>query len=785
MLLRFLSFLLRRLAPREGYPAWWLTLAALTCLAAAFAEAGWVANGFIAVWPLWLAAVCAAALARRPFGWRLGSFLLLVWGVEVAFALAGKVLPPLDIVLQALAEVPSWLWGLLFFKLGPCPLVPIAHYVAMRSLLFLSHLQIWAQGVVTGGALQDDAVFLLFVLFLAWAMGAWAGWVLARQYDAWGALAPAGALLALEVFFADVGVFWLALFTAFLLLSAVALGQAGRERLWQRAEIDFSEEIRLDLAMTGAILSVGVVVVALVLPGIRYRTAVDLFWKVFADPWREVERASQRLFPELGRPARSPLASGLLFAGGSSLPRAHLLGAPPELSKRRVLRVRLREAPEDLRGVWGLYWRGLTYARYNGRGWENEPLRGDLLAPGEPWALTRSPGRRELWQTVETVGVGSALFAAPEPLAADVPVRALRQGPDDLVALELGRRTSRYTVVSLVPAVQEDALRLAGEEYPTAVKERYLQLPPVPERVVQLAREVTARAATPYDRARALESHLRAYPYTLNVSLPPAEQDVADWFLFDLRRGYCDYYATAFVVMARAVGLPARLAVGYSAGSYDAGMNLYTVVEADAHSWPEVYFPGYGWLPFEPTGGRAPLARAVQQPPDVPIQQEMPLGETMPELSELASLGAARSARELARRAWGIGLACALVVLGVIAFWLRRRRFRSPPEEAVEAIWEKVTRWGSWLGRPPRASETPKEYARALSAYWPGQGQETPEVSRLAEAYTALRYGRVAPPEPERHEAKVIWRRLRRRWLWALARQPFTARGGMNARQRH
>jgi len=781
MLLRILLFLLRRFAPREGYPAWGTILAALTCLAAAFTEANWVAGGLVAVLPLWLAPICAASLARRPFGWRLGSFLLAIWGVEFAFAVAGRILPTLGWFLQALAEIPSWLGGLLSFRLDPFPLMPLARLVAMRSMLFLSHLQRWAQDVVAGGAAQDDAVFLLFALLLAWGVGAWAGWVLVRRYDAWLALAPAGVLLAIEVFFADVGIFWLALFLALLLLSAVAIGQVGRERAWQRVGVDFSEEIRLDLAFTGSFLSVGVVVVALVLPGFSYRTTVELFWKVFAEPWRGVERAGQRLFPGLGRQAHSPLGDGTLLAGGVGLPRVHLLGGSPELSKRRALRVRLRESPEGLQGVWGLYWRGLTYERYSGRGWENEPLRGVALAPGEPWTAVRLPGRRELWQTVEAAAGGeSVLFAAPEPFAADVSVQALRRDADDLLALALGRKTSRYTVVSLVPAMSEEALRLADEVYPVAVKERYLQLPPLPERVMRLVRALTAEAPTPYDRARALESYLRSYPYTLDVPLPPPEQDVVDWFLFDLRKGYCDYYATAFVVMARAVGLPARLAVGYVAGSYDAQAKLYTVVEADAHSWPEVYFPRYGWLPFEPTGGRAALTRGAQLPPAVSEWPEMPLGEGMPGLSELASLGAAQKAREAAWRAWGIGVVCALAALGIALGWLRRRRCRLTPGEAVEALWGRVVRWGAWLGRAPRASETPREYAMVLAVHWPA-AQEMPvhEVRRLAEAYTALRYGRVEPSEPERREAEMLWRRLRK-WRWrGLARRlsPF-GKGG-------
>ena len=76
---------------------------------------------------------------------------------------------------------------------------------------------------------------------------------------------------------------------------------------------------------------------------------------------------------------------------------------------------------------------------------------------------------------------------------------------------------------------------------------------------------------------------------------------MADYFLFDLKTGYCDYYATSMIVMARAVGLPARLVIGYANGDYDPVKAEYVIREADAHSWVEVYFAGAGWVEFEPT----------------------------------------------------------------------------------------------------------------------------------------------------------------------------------------
>ena len=131
-----------------------------------------------------------------------------------------------------------------------------------------------------------------------------------------------------------------------------------------------------------------------------------------------------------------------------------------------------------------------------------------------------------------------------------------------------------------------DDLRTASESYPDWVEETYLPLPDeLPDRVVTLSREIVSDAPTAYDRALALQRYLReSYPYTLDLDAPPADQDVVDYFLFDLKTGYCDYYASAMTVMARSVGLPSRLAVGYATGTYDPDDQSYQVSMAEAHS---------------------------------------------------------------------------------------------------------------------------------------------------------------------------------------------------------
>ena len=155
------------------------------------------------------------------------------------------------------------------------------------------------------------------------------------------------------------------------------------------------------------------------------------------------------------------------------------------------------------------------------------------------------------------------------------------------------------------------SLRQAGTEYPEWITERYLQLPEnITPRTMQLARDITAGLETPYDKTLAITEYLRnTIEYSETITEPlPINQEPIDWFLFDIRKGFCNYYATSQVILLRAVGIPARIAFGYAQGEIIEGTSSYSVRELDAHAWPEVYFPTLGWVEFEPTVSQPDLA---------------------------------------------------------------------------------------------------------------------------------------------------------------------------------
>jgi transglutaminase-like putative cysteine protease len=361
---------------------------------------------------------------------------------------------------------------------------------------------------------------------------------------------------------------------------------------------------------------------------------------------------------------------------------------------------------------------------------------------------------------------GGLLFAAGELVAVNRAYTVNRRSNDDFFGATI--EAAGYQVDSLLPAAGQVELRRTGRNYPNWVSRRYLRLPrAVPARVLSLARDLTATAATPYDQAKAIENYLRAFPYTLDLPEPPPDRDLADYFLFELQQGYCDYYATAMVVLARAAGLPARLAIGYIGGAYDAGNGHYVVTEAEAHSWVEVYFPEYGWINFEPTGGRPALERS-SEPDGSNGLPEAALPPAAPTVSD-----------ELSR--WGLGLAGGLVLLvgaglGGLALDSWRLR-RASPAQTVTTLYKRLQRHGQRLTGPGTVGETPYEFAASLAeriitlsheSRWAGIFEAAPsEVRGLTELYVKTLFGPHPPDSETQKQAIRTWLRLRRR-LWLL-----------------
>ncbi|MFQ5670652.1 MAG: transglutaminaseTgpA domain-containing protein [Acidobacteriota bacterium] len=280
-----------------------------------------------------------------------------------------------------------------------------------------------------------------------------------------------------------------------------------------------------------------------------------------------------------------------------------------KLDRSRVMEVSVRGAVperEDLR------WRGLSLNLFDGRSWSRSPgvvqwLTADTQGrffPEGPASAGPAATARLVRQEIRLEPLPSpVLFAAgsPQIIASEDFFFLARDDSGSLRLRDRPRRRLSYAAVSRLSPREPDRLRRAAGADPARVRRLYLGLPPLDQRVGALARRLTSSAPTRYDAARALERWLSTnLSYSLQVSDAGREDPLAA-FLFDGMAAHCEYFATSMVVLARSVGIPARFVAGYLPGEKSRFSHRYTVRQSDAHSWVEVFFPGTGWISFDPT----------------------------------------------------------------------------------------------------------------------------------------------------------------------------------------
>ena len=290
-------------------------------------------------------------------------------------------------------------------------------------------------------------------------------------------------------------------------------------------------------------------------------------------------------------------------------------------SSEVVMRIEVQGDPATAQNV---HWRGVVLTTFDGRRWtsdERDPTTilpgGDgwytLAAPAEPTSLRRTVPLRYT-VLLEPLATTSLFFAADPARARGSfgagPSSAVSR-PGYLVRDQTGSVSDpfhafervRYDAVSMRTQNSPAELRAAATDYPTDISSTYLQVPPLDPRIPALARTITAHSVTPYDKASTIEAYLRThYGYTLDLSGKPPADPLA-YFLFDKRAGHCEYFASAMAVMVRSLGIPARYINGFLPGEFNSVGGDYVIRASDAHSWVEVYFPGYGWITFDPTPG--------------------------------------------------------------------------------------------------------------------------------------------------------------------------------------
>lgn len=467
---------------------------------------------------------------------------------------------------------------------------------------------------LTRQPVQDPIFFVALMSITFWIISSWAGFTLVRNQNYLGAILPAAiGLLIIQNYDGRVaGRLWFLAFFAFIALLLLGRLQFLQNKIsWRQRRIFLSPDNSVDLTSSMAIAAGLIIMVAWTVPGslTSMKSAVQT-WNRVTRPWHEFTERMENAVSALESPSGGKL--GEFF--GSEL----ALGRGFPLSDLVMFEVEAPELPAEEKPP-RYYWRGRTYDRFlNGQWYTSGTVREEYTpAVTNPFQMDiqRRTSAHFVFHTGETNF--SLLYSPSQPIWVSRPGVTFAVPADvgkDIVAWHAYpalRGGETYQLDAILTTPNRLQLQEAGTAYPEWVKQKYLQLPKdFSPRIQELAKEITAEAQTPFEKANLITRYLREnIEYSQTIPEPPRNKDSLEWVLFDYKQAYCVYYASAEVLMLRSLGIPARMAVGFAQGERDG--NQYVVRRLNSHAWPEVYFPGIGWVEFEPTAGQAPLDRPL------------------------------------------------------------------------------------------------------------------------------------------------------------------------------
>jgi protein-glutamine gamma-glutamyltransferase len=441
----------------------------------------------------------------------------------------------------------------------------------------------------------------------------------------------------------------------------------------------------------------------------------------------------------------------------------------------------------DTHGSFDLKWRGVSLSHFDGKVWSNPteqypvPRQADGLYPLWRNLPSFSPTKsRSIHYRVLMEPIGTNIFfVASKPRFLAGAYRALgtdRSGA--IYNLDPNHPISLYDVDSDLAEPKAQELETVGEPNSLEMRE-YLQLPAVDPRIPELARQVTSSSNNSYDRATALERYLMTrFGYTLELPRE-TQKDPLSEFLFVRKRGHCEYFASSMAIMLRTLAIPSRVVNGFRTTEFNDVTGNYVIRASSAHSWVEAYFPGYGWITFDPTPG-ASISSATgwdrlglyvdamasfwrEWVVNYDTSHQKSLGEDAMQGSRsllegmrnhaehwyARMLNRARYAQQIfsqsPRRWGGLGIAVCIALLVCanlkrIRHWMNERKLAVHPETApslAAVLWyQRMLKWLGRQGWKKMHVQTPQEFLTCI---------QDPLMRRRVEsftrAYEAARFG--------------------------------------------
>lgn len=442
------------------------------------------------------------------------------------------------------------------------------------------------------------------------------------------------------------------------------------------------------------------------------------------------------------------------------------------------------------------YWRIETKEFYTGKGWENViPTQAIALEADNPSTDTNYT---RIWEEGLEMKDHKARIEAEKRkeysflmipgklinIETESDINYQLDGVNGKISSFKGgkeEKLSKYEMDYQLPVIKEEQLKASTNQYPEAISENYLQLPStLPERVKNLARNVTANQPTVYDKVKTVEGYFakNAYGYnTIEVAVPKRDEDYVDQFLFETKKGYCDNFSTSMVVMLRSVGIPARWVKGFTPGTFEAlgddGLREYTVTNANAHSWVEVYFSGIGWVPFEPTRGFdnpfEPESEETDSTPAAPVPTQPDKPEKDVTKDDKAASGEKTGSSSILKSAGTLAviLLISLVVIAGLAYLFRRKWLRQytiwrykhkKGADSFEEAFERLMWLLKVYGIKRRPAFTLREYALYVD-----RELDSKDMRILAKAYEGVQFSPKKQSDLWNDFHKELWENLIKR----------------------
>ena len=612
---------------------------------------------------------------------------------------------------------------------------------------------------------------LVFGLFV-WATSMFASYAVFGHRRPLDAILVVGIVLIVSMSLTYLDqLFQLVVFSVASLLLLIRSHVLDEQGEWLRRRIGDPSTISSIYLKGGAAFVSAAVLGSLILTSVAASAPLRDTWRDVGSNLLEWSRGFQRFLPEDGRSRAFQVSFGSSSAISQRWTTNQQTFATIQLS------------PQDTEPY---YWRVQTFDKLEWTGFDQTEGVETARQPGESILDGSAEAVDEAARPSVTVRGSpayrtSAILAPMNPLAVDIPVRVELLGDAGyFTSMSRDGSADPYSVTSQVPRrgnepgdLNENALRTAGLDYPDEIEALYLVMPegamdgPDLDTLradLQLAIAQEA-SATPYDIAHVMELYLRAnFAYDDDIRDEDCTSLSTAQCFARIKRGFCQYYAYMMAGLLRERGIPARIAEGFLPGSRVLTTGTETILDSNLHAWVEVYFPGHGWVMFDPTGGGLP--QTVPLPSGPPIDPNASPSASVPQLTRppepserveepTGNLGPLPPGSGSAGPLIAVAVLLALTLGGVaFALWLRGPRGPITPD----GVYGSISRLAGRFGFGPRPTQTVYEYAGALGEVLP---IAKPELETVAQAKVEVAYGRHVLGEERLAALRNAQRRLR------------------------